>query len=223
MHGRCKVLVLSDSLPDLPGGSFYQRYGKSDIPTVAGRTPRYEPRCRVCTMVVRLTDEMGYSEDEALKAEEDVYRMIYLFWDASSIAEYMIDKLDYQISHDSISTHIRNHIPDPSIAFYDRVRSYRPSYMTKKSIQDTAETMMFLLMQFQRDLVSGQVEIKPSDFIQVAKLMKEWKEELSGSDVESQIMGAVGRALQKSLPDQESVNEFKKAFREELKQIEDTE
>jgi hypothetical protein len=205
----------------LPGElEFYNRNPGDNLPTVRGRVPRPDRRCRVCSLVENLQTENGYTEEEAIDVERHVYHMIHSFWDSYEIADYLRVSVGYQISHDSISNHIAKHIPDPSIAFMERVRGYRPTYMKPRFMKNVTETMRLVLIQFRDDVLHGRVEIKPQDFLKVAEVFKEWSQEME-QDPSEQLMSAVVGALEDlELPDTD-VEKFKRSFRERLQEMEE--
>lgn len=198
-------------------GGFYYRRDETTPPVIRGHDIRFEKRCKGCSLVANLQG-LGHSYEEAMNAEKIFYRMIYTFCDAMEISDWLSESYDYEIAHDSISRHIKRHIPDPNVVFLERVRRYRPQYMQERFVDVLLETMRLTMMQYQSDLVHGAVEIKPSDFVKVAQVYKEWQQDKS-EGMESQFMSALKETLNEVLDD-DQMGEFEKTFREKLENIE---
>jgi hypothetical protein len=169
--------------------------------------------------VENLQTENEFTEEEAIAVEEHVYQMIHAFWDAYEIADYLRGSVGYRVSHDSISNHTAKHIPDPRIAFMERVRNYRPGYMQPRFMKNITETMRLVLVQFRDDVLAGRVEIKPQDFLKVAEVFKEWTDQMAGDPSEMLMAAVVGALEDLDLPDTD-VERFKESFRQRLSTLE---
>lgn len=207
---------MSEISPSYRGlDSFHHERGE-DAPVVRGRQIKHVKACRVCSLVRNL-EAQGYTFDEAVDVESNVYRLIYSMWDASEIARWLNRVHDYEISHDSVNRHINNHIPDPAVAFMERVRSYGSSHMSKQFIKKMTDTMRLTAEQFRQDILTGAVEIKPSDFIKIFEVLREW-DELSGNREET-ILSAVITAMDEIIEDEDLKKKVKGKIIQELERV----
>lgn len=206
------------------GNQFYQREESDEVPFVAGRRIRPNRMCKVCRLVPDLIGE-GYTFEEASDTEQDFYRFVYTFWSAEEISRWLKRSHNHSVSHDSISRHISQHVPDPSVAMLDRVKSYRPEFMNKKFFLGLADTMKLAMMRYQGAVATGMEPISASEFIAIAKTLKEWQEFLSElqEDKTDLFMEAVSNAIDRVLePHPRIREEFVQIFREELERIDET-
>lgn len=200
--------------------SLYQRDSNREIPIVNNREIRYVPQCLLCNLVKNLI-EKGHIQDEAIQAEEDMYRMIYLMWDAQDIAAWLEDAHNYKVSHDSVSRHIRKHIPDPTVAFYERIRSYGANHEQHRFVKNMAETMRMTASQFRQDVISGNVEIKPTDFVKIFQTLREWDE--LNEKTEEKVIRAVVTVVDEVIQDEELRAHFDMRLRQELEAMDSEE
>lgn len=204
---------------------FYERGDIDEPPKIAGRHIKPSRACKVCKLVPELIDR-GYSFLEATDAEQDLYRYIYTFWSAEDISRWLKKTHAYEVSHDSISRHINQHVPDPNLAMLERVRTYRPEFMNKRFFNNLADTMKLSVLRYQASLATGAVPLTTTEFVTVAKTLKEWQEFLSdmNRDDTDRFMQAVGAAIVRVLdPYPDLKDQFLAAFREELEKIEEEE
>ncbi len=215
---------MTEEFPDLPAelGGFYDRRPGDKTPLIKGESPRYDSRCKICSLVRRLQKDQEYTFHEAVAVEEMVYRMYHNFWDHYEIADWLTKTHKYDISHDSVSRHANRHMIDPRTAFLERVRNYRPDHMQPRFFQSMAETMRMGIMQFREDLIAGRVEIKPKDFLAMIEVYREWQEQSAG-DLEGNLMDAVVGALEDLDLPPEYVVEFKQNFRRRLEETKEDE
>lgn len=221
-----------EDLPDITRASgvsfhssgFYQRSEADETPQVNGRRLKPHRACKVCTMVPKLMDraENPYTFHEAVDAETDLYRFIYTFWSASDISRWLKRTHEYDVAHDSISRHISSHCPDPNLAMLDRVKSYQPDFMQKRFFLGLADTMKLSVMKYQAHLATGEIPLSTAEFLQVAKMLKEWQEflgELQKDDTDK-MMQAVGKAMNEVLdPHPELKEQFMLILKQELEKI----
>lgn len=210
---------MSELNPANRGLEFFHHAPDKNQPTISGRDIRYVPTCKMCNIVNNLVNDYGYDWDEAVRVESDVYRMIYFMWSASDIARWLNENVQYDIKHDSVSRHMNRHIPDPTIAFYERIRAYGAGNTQKKFIKEMAETMRLTATQFRNDVISGATEIKPGDFVKIFETLREW-DEISESS-EQKIFTAVHNTINAVLEDETLKAKFEYQFREELERLED--
>lgn len=206
--------------------NFYERNLNDETPMVQGRRLKPHRACKICTVVPKLMerDVNSYTFEEATDVEADLYRFIYTFWSAEEIARWLRKTHEYDVAHDSVSRHISSHIPDPNIAMLDRVRAYRPDFMSKRFFMGLADTLKLSAMKYQANLATGAIPLSTSEFLQVARLLKEWQEFLGDlqKDDTDKLMSCVGAAMQKVLePHPELQEQFMSALREELQKLEE--
>ncbi len=207
---------------------FYQRREEDDTPVVNNRRLKPHRACKICRLVPALMsrDEDPYTFHEATDAEADLYRFIYTFWSAEDISRWLKRTHGYDAAHDSVSRHISSHIPDPSLAMLDRVRSYRPDFMSKRFFLNLADTMKLSVMKYQANLATGEIPLSTTEFLQVARTLKEWQDflgDLQKGDTDL-LMRAVGNAMNRVLdPHPELKEKFMEILSEELAKIDEEE
>lgn len=209
-------------LARITGDNFYRRSEEDNAPTIMNRAVKPVTQCKLCSLVPKLIDR-GYTFEEATDVEKDLYRFIYTFWSPDEIARWLKRSHDYQISHDSVTRHTNQHIPDPNLAMLDRVKSYRPDFMNKKFFLNVADTMKLSLMKYQSSIATGNQEISTADFLNIAKTLKEWQDFIGElqEDRTDLFMQAVGNAIEEVLnPHPEIKEKFIKTFRAEVDRLE---
>jgi hypothetical protein len=204
---------------------FYSRE-EGEPPVIQNRRIRLEPRCLVCRLVPKLMEEQEYTFEEATDVERDLYRFIYTFWSAAEISRWLRKSHNFEVSHDSVSRHISKHVPDPNVAMIDRVKTYRPDFMNKQFFLNIADVMKLGIMRHAEAVSTGVVPMTTSEFLQVAKVLKDWQEFLGDiqSDKTEKIINAIGETVVEVLaPYPELSEEFSNKFRERLEKIESEE
>lgn len=202
--------------------TFYNRV-EGEAPYVVGRQLKLVHQCKLCTIVPTLMEDKGYTFEEATDTERDLYQMIYTMWTAQDIAKWARRQHELDISHDSVTRHISRHIPDPQIAMLDRVKTYRPDFMNKKFFMNMADTMKLAIMKYQGRIATGSEPLSTSDFLAIAKTLKDWQEFLGEiqSDKTERILEIVGETLTEVLdPYPEIKDEFTNKFRQKLEALE---
>lgn len=210
---------MTELTPHGRGTEIVQHPRENRAPVINGRDIKYVDTCKMCNLVSNLVNKQEYEWDDAVQVEADVYRMIYSMWSASDVARWLNDAHEYNVAHDSVSRHINKHIPDPVIAFYERIRAYGAGHTQKKFVKEMAETMRLTATQFRNDVISGAIEIKPSDFVKIFETLKEW-DELSENS-EQKILTAVFNTMNEVITDETLKAKFDYHLRQELERLDD--
>ncbi len=149
--------------------------------------------------------------------------MLYSMWSAVEVADWLGRAHNYSVSHDSVSRHSREHIPDPRMALVDRVRSYGPSSTDRRFFEHILEVMRLSIFQFAEDVLDRQVEVKPKDFLAIAETYREWRDEMrSTENTEGPMMRALMETITETMTPAEAET-FKETLRTKIERAQSRE